>query len=103
MLEAVRAFILMILSVGDGVSLLMSCGVMKMNCLWIMDEATSTRVSRAILRETASRKTSNSSITRNGVSKFSPNASSNDKVVKERSPPLKALTSEVWLASCASF
>jgi hypothetical protein len=41
-----------------------------------------TRVSRAILRATASMKTSNSSITRKGVSRFSPRARRRDRVVK---------------------
>mmetsp|Transcript_31996 Transcript_31996/g.63462 ORF Transcript_31996/g.63462 Transcript_31996/m.63462 type:complete len:204 (+) Transcript_31996:128-739(+) len=93
----------MILRLGPGVSLLRSCGVMKMNCLCTIAEATSTRVVRAIFRDTASRKTSNSSMTLKGVSRFSPSARRRESVVKERSPPLRALTSEVWLASLLSF
>lgn len=54
----------------------------------------------AIFRATGSRKTSNSSITRKGVSRLSPIARRRDRVAKLRSPPLKALTSFVWL--CAS-
>ena len=47
-----------------------------------------TMVSSAIFRDIGSRNTSNSSITRNGVSKLSPRARSRDNVVKDRSPPL---------------
>ena len=73
---------MMILSIGVTVKLLTSWGVMKMNCLWTIAEAHWTRVSRAILRATASIKTSNSSITRKGVSRFSPRARRRERVVK---------------------
>ena len=73
---------MMIFSIGPGVRELTSWGVMKMNCLCTMAVAHWTRVSRAILRATASMKTSNSSITRKGVSRFSPRARRRDRVVK---------------------
>mmetsp|Transcript_23739 Transcript_23739/g.73076 ORF Transcript_23739/g.73076 Transcript_23739/m.73076 type:complete len:342 (-) Transcript_23739:243-1268(-) len=73
-----------------------SCGVMKMNCLSALVLAISTSSFMATLRATWSMKTSNSSMTRKGVSTTPPMAMSSASVVKERSPPLKELT----LLSC---
>ena len=93
------AFILKIFNFGSVFKLLTSCGVIKMNCRCSISFATSTNVFMAILRATGSRKTSNSSITRKGVSKDSPMARRRARVVKDRSPPERALTSLDWLLS----
>ena len=100
----IGGFIRTIFNRGVGVNWLRSWGVIKINCLWFNAEAVSTKVSKAIFLAMASKNTSNSSITLNGVSKFSPRASKSESVVKLRSPPDKALTSLLWLPSfLASF
>lgn len=72
-----------------------SCGVIKINCLCSISLLIWIKVSRASFRATGSRKTSNSSITRKGVSRLSPMARSRERVAKLLSPPLNALTSLV--------
>lgn len=120
-------FICKIFTNGELVTFETSCGVMNINCLCNIFFPTSISTSMISFLVTGSRKTSNSSITRKGVSSDSPRASKRAIVLKKRknkfeillllkqrvsalapiplthvndfSPPLKALTSFCWLFS----